>query len=104
MITSTLSREQIAQKAPAVMSNDFKSTLTSRYTHIPTSVLLEDMNKLGWEVVDVKQQSSRNSQSVAHKKHLVVFRNPDLMIKGKDGDDVYPQILIVNSHDGSSSF
>jgi len=104
MITSTLSREQIAQKAPAVLSNDFKSTLTSRYTHIPTSVLLEDMSKLGWQVVDVKQQSSRTSTSVAHKKHLVVFRNPDLMIKGKDGDDVYPQILIVNSHDGTSSF
>jgi|LakMenEpi03Aug12_release.lakeMendotaPanAssembly.Ray.scaffolds.fasta_scaffold77845_4 hypothetical protein len=104
MITSTLSREQIAQKAPAVLSTDFKSTLTSRYTHIPTSVLLEDMAKLGWEVVDVKQQYSRKTQSIAHKKHLVVFRNPNLMIKGKDGDDVYPQILIVNSHDGSSSF
>ena len=104
MMTTTLSREQIASKAPAVLSNDYKETLSPRYTHIPTSVLLEDMNKLGWEVVDVKQQFSRKSTSMNHKKHLVIFRNPNLVIKGKDGDDVYPQILIVNSHDGSSSF
>lgn len=103
-MTQILSREQIASKAPAVLSTNYKDTLSTRYTHIPTSVLLEDMGKLGWEVVDVKQQTARKLQSANHKKHLVVFRNPDLMIKGKDGDDVYPQILIVNSHDGSSSF
>lgn len=100
----TLSREQIASKAPAVLSTDYKDTLSTRYTHIPTSVLLSDMSALGWEVVDVKQQFSRKSTSMNHKKHLVIFRNPNLVIKGKDGDDVYPQILIVNSHDGSSSF
>ncbi len=26
------------------------------------------------------------------------------MIKGKDGDDAFPQILLTNSHDGKSSF
>lgn len=104
MMTQTMTREQIATKAPAVLSNDFKSTLSTRYTHIPTTALIEDMSALGWDVVDVKQQHSRKTQALEHKKHLVIFRNPNLIIKNHDGDDVYPQILMINSHDGSSSF
>ena len=40
----------------------------------------------------------------AATKHIVVFRHPDIMITGKDGDDAYPQILLTNSHDGKAAF
>jgi hypothetical protein len=33
-----------------------------------------------------------------------VFRNPDIMIKGENGDDSFPQILLTNSHDGKAAF
>jgi len=33
-----------------------------------------------------------------------VFRNNDLIIEGNDGDNVYPQILLTNSHDGKNAF
>jgi hypothetical protein len=35
---------------------------------------------------------------------MVVFRNPDIMIKGKGGDDSFPQIILTNSHDGKAAF
>ena len=36
-------------------------------------------------------------------KHLVV-RNDEVVINGKDGDTVFPQILMTNSHDGKNAF
>ncbi len=33
-----------------------------------------------------------------------MFRNNDLFISGKDGDDVFPQILLTNSSDGKNAF
>ncbi len=33
-----------------------------------------------------------------------MFRNPDVVINGADGDQVFPQILLTNSHDGKNSF
>jgi hypothetical protein len=33
-----------------------------------------------------------------------VFRNDDVVINGEDGDTVFPQILLTNSHDGKNAF
>ena len=38
------------------------------------------------------------------KKTLVVFRNPDVVINGKNDDTVFPQVLLTNSHDGKNAF
>ena len=35
---------------------------------------------------------------------MITFQNPDIMIKGKDGDDAYPRIIMTNSHDGFNAF
>ena len=34
----------------------------------------------------------------------MVFRNPDVVVNGEDGDTVWPQILLTNSHDGKNAF
>jgi hypothetical protein len=33
-----------------------------------------------------------------------MFRNPSITIKGANGDDAQPQILLTNSHDGKAAF
>ena len=33
-----------------------------------------------------------------------MFQNPSIMIKGANGDDSCPQILLTNSHDGKAAF
>jgi hypothetical protein len=60
------------------------------------------MEILGWGVVDAKQVRAR--KNVGFQKHLVVFRNNDISINGEDGDVVFPQILLTNSHDGKNAF
>jgi hypothetical protein len=104
METKNMTPEQIAHIAPSVMQMTAKPELSDKYIHVPTSTLINDMNALGWNVVDVKQVKCRNEEKRPYVKHLVTFRNPALLIKSKNGDDVCPQILIINSHDGLSSF
>jgi hypothetical protein len=60
------------------------------------------MKQLGWQVVDAKEVKAR--KGVGFQKHLIVFRNPEVVINGTDGDDVFPQILLTNSHDGKNAF
>ena len=52
----------------------------------------------------LKKFNQEKSQQSGFQKHLVVFRNNDVVINGEDGDTVYPQVLLTNSHDGKNSF
>lgn len=97
-----LNNEQIREIAPSVFTSTPSNGVSKHYTHIPTSSVIEDMRTLGWGVVDAKQVKAR--RGVGFQKHLVVFRNPDVVINGNDGDTVYPQILLTNSHDGKNAF
>jgi hypothetical protein len=97
-----LTNEQVKRIAPSVFTATAASHVSQHYTHIPTSVIVDDMKQLGWQVVDAKEVKAR--KGVGFQKHLIVFRNPEVVINGTDGDDVFPQILLTNSHDGKNAF
>ena len=103
MKTLTLTLDQVKEKCPTAFTMQASpATTTERYTHIPTSVVIEDLMKLGWEPTSAKQVKAR--KNVGYQKHLITFRNPDIMIKGNEGDDVQPTVLLTNSHDGKNAF
>lgn len=97
-----LSKEQIKSKAPSIFTSTAAQGVSDKYTHIPTSNVIDDMDLLGWKVVDAKEVKAR--KGIGFQKHLLVFRNEDVVINGADGDTVFPQILLTNSHDGKNSF
>ena len=94
--------EDIKQIAPSVFTTDKAPHLTDKYIQTPTSRVVEDLMNLGWQVT--KAQEVRSKKYKGFQKHVVVFRHPDIMIKGKDSDDAFPQILLTNSHDGKAAF
>ena len=96
------SLENIKAIAPSVFTTEKASHLSDKYVQTPTSRVVEDLMNLGWEVTKVQEVKSRKYKGF--QKHLVVFRNPDIMIKGENGDDSFPQILLTNSHDGKAAF
>jgi hypothetical protein len=102
--TAFMSDEQIKKQAPAVFTMQPSDEVSKHYTHIPTTKVINDMRLLGWDVVDAKEVKARKATTRGVQKHLVVFRNPDVVINGDDGDVVFPQILLTNSHDGKNSF
>ena len=102
--TDFLSLEEIKEMAPSVFTTNGSKDTSDKYTHIPTDRVVRDLEVLGWKVADVKEVAARKEDNKGFQKHLVVFRNEDVVITGEDGDTVYPQILLTNSHDGKNSF
>ena len=96
------SLEELKEIAPSIFTKKGSDKTSSKYTHIPTDRVIKDLELLGWGVVDAKEVNAR--QDKGYQKHLVVFRNPDVVINGKDGDTVFPQVLLTNSHDGKNAF
>jgi len=99
-----LNDAQIAEQAPCVFNENPSNKVSKHYTHIPTSKVINDMRTLGWDVVDAKEVKARKNSTKGYQKHLVVFRNPDVVINGKNDDTVFPQVLLTNSHDGKNAF
>ena len=97
-----LNESQIRQIAPSVYTENAAHGISEKYTHIPTHRVVNDMELLGWDVIDAKEIKAR--RNVGFQKHLVVFRNNDIQITAEDGDNVFPQILLTNSHDGKNAF
>ncbi len=102
--TDFMTKEQMLEAAPAVFTMTPSDEVSKHYTHIPTTKVIDDMELLGWGVVDVKEVKARKAKTRGVQKHMVVFRNPDVVINGEDGDTVFPQILLTNSHDGKNAF
>ena len=97
-----LSETEIREKANSIFTDKGAPGTSEKYAHIPTHQIIQDMEKLGWGVVDAKQVRARKGEG--YQKHLVVFRNNNIVIEGTDGDSAYPQVLLTNSHDGKNAF
>jgi len=99
-----LSKENIKNLAPSVFSETPSKEVSKHYVHIPTERVIDDMEVLGWKVVDAKEVTARKKSTIGFQKHLLVFRNDEIVINGEDGDTVFPQILLTNSHDAKNAF
>jgi len=102
MTGNSYSLDQIKMMAPSVFTTEKAAHLTDKYIQTPTSRVVEDLMALGWQVT--KAQEVKSKKFKGFQKHIVVFRHPDIQIKGKNGDDAFPQILLTNSHDGKAAF
>jgi hypothetical protein len=96
--------EELKELAPSIFTAKPSNEVSKHYSHIPTDRLIRDMEILGWGVVDAKEVKARTNKTKGYQKHLVVFRNPDVVINGQNDDTVFPQILLTNSHDGKNAF
>ena len=99
-----LTKANIMSMAPSVFSEVASDEVSKHYTHIPTERVIDDMEVLGWKPIEAKQVKARKDSTKGFQKHLLVFRNDDVVINGEDGDTVFPQIMLTNSHDGKNAF
>ena len=101
----TLTMSDIKTICPAVStpspSPELRKTLgiTDRYVHVPTTQVIEDIQKLGWNPIEACQVNARKRKG--YQRHMIKFVNPDFIVEGRDE---YPELLLSNSHDGTTSF
>lgn len=99
---SPMTLEEVRKACPSAFTVDSAPNLSENYTHIPTSKVIEDMMELGWTPVSAQEVKAKKRKGF--QKHIIRFQNQNITIKGKDGDDVFPELLLTNSHDGKNAF
>lgn len=104
-----MTKEEIKAKAPYVFAEaPTNPDVSNRYVMATTETIIDDMAKLGWDVVDCKQQRA-NKRSKVRSYHMLAFQNPKVFItkiadNGEETVDCFPRIILTNSHDGFHSF
>lgn len=99
-----LTEDDLRKKCPcAFMTEPSNPDVSTLYVQANTKTVIDDMAKLGWYPVDAKQQRQRGSMKYSF--HMVVFQNPDVVVRNLEGGvDCWPRIILTNSHDGMHAF
>ncbi|MGM7873795.1 DUF932 domain-containing protein [Yersinia enterocolitica] len=94
-----LTHEELYRTVPSVFSEDKHESRSERYTYIPTITLLESLQREGFQPFFACQTRVRDPERREHTKHMLRLRREG-QITGKQ----VPEIILLNSHDGSSSY
>jgi hypothetical protein len=93
--TSTI--EEVALRTPAAFVENKSPKVSERYSFVPTYELLNAFDKLGWE-----PSYSRQNGTGPYARHMVRLVNSGLGFMDLKSDKVRPQIVLDNSHNGTS--
>ncbi|HEM7537951.1 TPA: DUF945 domain-containing protein [Enterobacter hormaechei] len=94
-----LTHEELMQHTPSVFGEDKHVSRSDRYSYIPTITLLENLQREGFQPFFACQSRVRDPERREHTKHLLRLRRA-----GQINGQHVPEIIILNSHDGASSF
>lgn len=94
-----LTNDELAQYVPSVFSENKHVSRSERYTYIPTISLLNNLRHEGFQPFFACQTRVRDAGKRDHTKHMLRLRRHD-QITGKE----VPEIILLNSHDGTSSY
>ncbi|ENS4452112.1 DUF945 domain-containing protein, partial [Salmonella enterica] len=84
---------------PSVFGEDKHTSRSEKYTYIPTITLLENLRREGFEPFFACQSRVRDPGRRDYTKHMLRLRRAG-QITGRQ----VPEIIILNSHSGESSF
>lgn len=94
-----LSDEQIIKAAPSVFAESAHVSRSARYAYIPTSEVLNGLRGEGFQPFMACQARTRIEGKQEFTKHMLRLRH-ESQING----DTANEIILVNSHDGTSSY
>lgn len=94
-----LTNEQMLVTAPSIFGIGQHESRSEKYTYIPTIKILDGLKKEGFEPFFVSQIRSRVKGKKEFAKHMIRLRH-----RNSVGNEEVPEIVLINSHDGSSSY
>jgi hypothetical protein len=96
---SPLSDDQIHRVAPSIFADGKHKSRSERYTYIPTIDVLRGLRNEGFQPFMVCQTRVRDQGKREYTKHMLRLRHAD-QINGDEANE----IVLLNSHDGTSSY
>ena len=97
-----LTLDEIAQRAPSALATRPYDAMSAKYTYVPTLAVIEAMIAAGFQPFSATQSRTRVAGKGDFTKHLIRFRHSDVgpLVVG----DVIPEVVLINSHDGTSAY
>lgn len=100
-----LTESEIRQAAPQAYAASPKPGLSAKYSFLPTSLIIEDMKRLGWEVGQAKGSRSRLQVNQEYGSHVIKFFHPEIYLRDQEGNvESYINVVVLNNHTGTGSF
>lgn len=94
-----LDNDELIKMAPSIFAPQAHDSRSQRYAYIPTMDIITGMRSEGFIPVKVSQAKARDEDRKGYCKHLIRFRREDQMASTEARE-----VVLVNSHDGSSGF
>ncbi len=98
---SPLSLERVQQLAPSAFALAPHASRSQRYAYVPTLEVIKGMESAGFLPFKASQSSTRDASRREFTKHMIRFRQ---MGQALAVGDVFTEIVMVNSHDGTSAY
>jgi Domain of unknown function (DUF932) len=102
-MTNIITLDQLRSQLPQAFATAPAARVSARYSFIPTSQILTDLDTLGWKIRSITNPRYKSEGKQLHGKHLVRLFNPDIQINS-EGDVNNVEIALYNSSDGTSKF
>ncbi len=97
-----LDNEGLRRLSPSVFAEAPHHSRGLRYGFIPTIQVVEALRSEGWQPYSAREQSVRLDDRRGFTRHIVRLRQPGLVFDKVD--DTLPELVLMNSHDGTSAY
>ena len=87
---------------PAVFAEQAASTVSDKYTFIPTTRILGVLEDEGWIPTSASQVNSHKEGNKQFPKHLIRLRRDEAI--QPEVNKTIPEIVLFNSHNGKSNY
>lgn len=94
-----LDNDTLRAVVPSLFADEAHESRSGRYVYVPTIELVEALRKEGFAPFFAVQSKTRDEGRMGHTKHMLRLRRPDDIGKAEAAE-----VIIVNSHDGSSAY
>lgn len=96
-----LAEIEMREVAPSIFAAEAHDSRSARYAYIPTIEVLRGLQKEGFQPFMVCQSTSRLPGKTDFTKHMIRMRHANHIGAGRGGA---PEIILLNSHDGTSAY
>ncbi|NTF47054.1 DUF932 domain-containing protein [Rhizobium rhizogenes] len=100
-----LDNEALYRHVPSIFAREAHDSRSERYVYVPTIDIVEELRREGWFPFFAVQAVPRDGDRIGHAKHMLrLRRDGGIGIGIGIGKPEAAEVIIVNSHDGTSSY
>jgi Domain of unknown function (DUF932) len=96
-----LDATQLAHRVPAAFADRPADKTSAKYVFLSTKTLIDALFQAGFVATAANQTHCRRGSDPAYARHMLRFQHPREAVALVDA---IPQIVLINAHDGSSSY